>query len=143
MFKKLILVFLCSLVVTASAFAEGTVTQKHFMNSYYEDYGKDMKIAVFTITDDSGSVPLTAFLNPTEIKGWYIMTVEVDSGTDDSLNVLIETAYGTDLFNGAFTGASSGEIKSTDDRYPITSTPKIDVTNMSGDTVTVVVTFVR
>lgn len=143
MIKRILFAALCLFMITGVAFAEGTVVQKPMAGTYYSTIGKDMQIATFTITDDSGSVPSTNFLDPARIYGWYIMTVEVKSSSDDSLTVLIETALGADLFNVTYTAATSGEIRSTDDRYPIYSTPKIDVTNMSGDTVTVVITFVQ
>jgi hypothetical protein len=143
MIKKLIMGVLVVLLCAGVAFAEGTVTQKPSSGTYYERMSEDMQIATFTIADDSGSVPKTNFLDPTKVKGWYIMTVEAKSSSDDSLTVLIETALGADLFNKAYTSATSGEIKNADDRWPISSTPKIDVTNMSSDTVTVIVTFVK
>lgn len=143
MIKKIILTALILGLGTLPAFAEGTVVQEAYGSDHYKVLGNDMKVATFTITDDAGSVPLTALTDPGEIQGWYIMAVEVKSSSDDSLNVLIETALGTDLFGEAFAAATGGEIKNATDRWPIYSIPKIDVTNMSGDTVTVNVTFVR
>jgi len=142
--KKILFTALCLLLIAGSAFAEGTVTQKPFPGgTYYEFFGDDMAVATFTIADDSGSVPSTDFLDPGKINGYYIMTVEVLTSSDDSITILVESALGADLFNKAFTSATSGEIKNADDRWPIYSTPKIDITNMSGDSATVKITFVR
>lgn len=144
MIKKMLIATLCLFLWVGISFAEGSVKQKPVSGTRYSVMDDNMKIATFTITDDGGSVPVTDFLDPSKILGWYIMTVEVKSGTDDTLTVLIETNLGADLFNKAYTAATSGEIKNATDRWPIYSTPKIDVTSMSGpDTVTVVVTFVK
>jgi len=144
MIKKLVLISLIFFLGATLAFAEGTVTQKpQPRGTYYEFFGDDMAVATFSITDDAGSVPLTSFLDAHKIYGFYIMTVEVQTSTDDSITILIETPLGADLFNEAFASATSGEIKYSDDRWPISATPKIDITNMSGDTATVKVTFVK
>jgi hypothetical protein len=143
MIKRLFFIILCLLLLTGYALAEGTITQKPVSGTYYSSIAADMKIATFVIADDSGSVPVTDFSDPHQIMGWYIMTVEAKSSSDDSLTILIESDLGSDLFNKTYSSATSGEIKNADDRWPIYSTPSIDVTSMSSDTVTVVVTFVK
>lgn len=143
MIKRILLTTLCVFVISGLAYAEGTVAQKEISGTYYTFLGDNMAMATFTIADDSGSVPLTSFLQAYRIFGWYLMSVEVKTSSDDAITILIKTDLGTDLFNQAFASATSGEIKNADDRWPIYATPKIDITNMSSDTATVRIIFVK
>jgi hypothetical protein len=139
--KKILLITACILLMAAYAFAEGTVVQSG--NSYDTQDPKKMKTATFTITSDAGSVPNTAFLKPNDIYGYYLLSVETYSATDDAYVVLIGTAN-TNLFTYTTTAATSGHIQNADDRWPVYSTLYIDVTGLAtAESCTVIVTFVR
>jgi hypothetical protein len=141
--KKLLVTILFFLCMVSLVFAEGSVVQT---GDGFQDYGQDMKIATFTITSDGGSVPNTAFLdaNKQSIFGFYILAVEMYSATDDAFTAVITTALGSELFTFTTTAATSGHIANADDRWPIYSVPKIDVTSLAaGEVCTVIVTFVR
>jgi hypothetical protein len=121
----------------------------------YPMLNNTLRTATFVITaDGSGNVEKTAFLDaPGNIYGWYIMTVEMTSATEDIFTVLISTyagattstAGGVELFNyTTATADTTGDIESVKDRYPIYATPYIDVTGLPATEVCrVVVTFVR
>ena len=145
--KKFLLTILI-LLFAVSAFGEGTVVQS---GNGFDTQSEFMRTATFTITSDGGSVPITAFLKPDKILGWYIKEVEIWSDTDNAFTVTITTninndvaTAGTSLFTYTTTAATTGHLEYTIDRWAINSTPKIDVVNLAAAEVcTVKVTFVR
>jgi len=106
---------------------------------------KDMKTVEFTVTaDGAGNVAIFTFLKPQEIYGYYLLSVEMSSATDDAFVTLIYSSAGSTLFTHTTTAATTGEIQNADDRWPIYSALKIDVTGLTATEVaTITVTFVR
>jgi len=107
---------------------------------------KDMRIATFTITaDGSGNVAIFEFEQAQTIYGYYLLSVEMKcDATDDAFTVLITTNTGAPLFTHTTTAGTTGELVNADDRWPINSAPKIDITDLTvAKIVTVIVTFVR
>ena len=140
--KKLITMLTVLFVMfSTNVFAEGTVQQA---NNGYSRYGNDVQVAKFVITSDAGSVPKTAFKSPADIMGWYLFSVEMYSSADDAFTVSITTDLGAELFSYTTTAATTGHLENAADRWPITSTPDIDVTNLATtESCTIIVTFVR
>ena len=140
--KKLITILTVLFVMfSVNAFAEGTVQQAY---NGYSRLSDDVQTAKFVIYSDGGSVPNTAFKSPTDIMGWYLFSVEIYSATDDAFTVTVTTYLGAELFAYTTTAATGGHLENALDRWPITSTPNIDVTNLATtESCTVIVTFVR
>lgn len=138
---KKFLLTLCLLFSANFVFA-GDVVQD---GDSYDQISDSMRIATFTITSDgSGNVANTAFLEPGLIYGWNLLSVEMYSATDDAFVVLITTNLGSSLFTYTTTSATSGHLENAVDRWPIYSTPKIDVTGLTATEVcTIIVTFQR
>jgi hypothetical protein len=111
----------------------------------YDQISENMRTATFTITaDGAGNVAIFSFLNPRMIYGWNLLSVEMQSATDDAFVVLITTNLGSSLFSYTTTAATTGHLENATDRWPIYSTPKIDVTGLTATEVaTVIVTFQR
>ena len=109
-------------------------------------HNKDMRIATFTVTaDGSGNVAIFTFENAETIYGFYLLSVEMKcAADDDAFTVLLYTNNGTPMFSHTTTAGTTGEIKNADDRWPINSAPKIDITGLTATKiVTVIATFVR
>jgi len=140
--KKLITILTVLFVMfSANVFAEGTVQQRF---DGYSRWGDNVQSATFVIYSDGGSVPETAFKAPSDIMGWYLFSVEMYSSADDAFTVTITTYLGAELFSYTTTAATGGHLENALDRWPITSTPNIDVTNLATtERCTVIVTFVR
>lgn len=99
----------------------------------------------FTVTaDGAGNVAEFTFLKPEDIMGYYLLSVEMYSATDDAFVTIIYSGLGTTMFSHTTTAATSGEIKNGVDRWPVYSTWSIDVTGLAAaEVATIVVTFVR
>lgn len=109
-------------------------------------HNENMKTATFTITaDGSGDVAIFTFLKPQDIYGFHLLCVEMKcAADDDAFTVLIYTNAGATMFSHTTTAGTTGEIVSSEDRWPINAAPKIDITGLTAaKIVTVIVTFVR
>jgi len=144
--KKILAVILFLVLFTGMALA-ADVVQEPAVNGYTAyPHNKDMRVATFTITaDGSGNVAIFEFENAETIYGFYLLSVEMKcAADDDAFTVLLYTNNGTPMFSHTTTSGTTGEIKNADDRWPINSAPKIDITGLTAaKIVTVIVTFVR
>ena len=110
---------------------------------------QNMKVGTFTVTaDGSGNVADFYFEDLSGIKGYYLLSVEMYSATDDAFATIIKSALGTTLFSHTTTAATSGEIRNATDRWPIYAIsgvgPYMDVTGLTAtESATIVVTLVR
>lgn len=141
--KRFIPLILAFFLLTSPAFAADVAQTNNGYASY--PHNKDMRTATFTVTaDGAGNVAVFTFLKPQDIYGYYLLSVEMSSATDDAFTTIVYSAAGSTLFTHTTTAATSGEIKNAVDRWPIYSAPKIDVTGLTATEVaTVTVTFVR
>ena len=144
--KKILAVILFLVLFTGTALA-ADVVQEPAVNGYTAyPHNKDMRVATFTITaDGSGNVAIFTFEEAQEIYGYYLLSVEIKvAADDDAITVLLYTNSGATMFSKTTTAATTGEIHNADDRWPINSAPKIDITDMTAAKIaTVIVTFVR
>jgi hypothetical protein len=137
-------VILLILLCVSPVFAADVVQTNNGYASY--PHNKDMKTATFTITaDGSGNVAIFTFLKPQDIYGYYLLSVEMKcAADDDAFTTIIYTNTGATMFTHTTTAGTTGELQNADDRWPINSPPKIDITGLTAaKIVTVIVTFVR
>ena len=144
--KKILAATLFVLLMIGTGWAADVVQEPAVRGYTAFPNNKDMRVATFTITaDGSGNVAIFEFEQAQEIYGYYILSVEIKvAATDDAITVLIYTNNGATMFSKTTTAATTGEIHNCDDRWPINSAPKIDITDMAAAKIaTVIVTFVR
>ena len=144
--KKILVASLLVLLMAGSGWAADVVQEEAIKGYTAYPHNKDMRVATFTVTaDGSGNVAIFTFEEAQEIYGYYLLSVEIKvAATDDEITVLIYTNNGATMFEKTTTAATTGEIHNADDRWPINSAPKIDITDMTAAKIaTVIVTFVR
>jgi len=123
--------FVLNLVTLSSARAADVVQTG---DTFYPVDGNGyMMRGTFTVTSDgSGNVASFAFLDSAKLRGKHLTTIEAYSTTDAAFTVVLTTAGGSETFDDAWTGATSGEAPKNPDAYwPVYDTWSVDVTSLA------------
>jgi len=144
--KKILVIMIFALLLTGTVWAADVVQTEAIGGYKAYPHNADMRTGTFTVTaDGSGDVAIFTFEDAETIYGYYLLSVEIKcAADDDAFTVLIYTNNGATMFSKTTTAATTGEIHNADDRWPINSAPKIDITDLTAaKIVTVIATFVR